>query len=277
MCPGLVGGQATEKAKEYGQPTLLHFVNVAARASRGSLYSRNAEQGSKIRAHVMRNYLEQKSKPSTRRDRSPPVLLKLSDHLNQFRLPPQRQRKGSNRETKQAFSGAHIADPAPARVKIKTIMPKNYQVLHEPMLVKPLGTDSLFKIPTPTSISKAETSTLLEYYHTSFWDNSLACNPEGNWMSIAISDPAIFHATLCLVALHKSQTRGAPQAKSYFWHRGEAMRLISRSLADPGQATSDATILAVAVLSSSDNSVSLDSPSSFLTVAHSPGVYTQGE
>lgn len=36
---------------------------------------------------------------------------------------------------------------------------------------------------------------------------------------------------------------------------GEAIRLISHNLADPGQATSDATIGAVAILSASDNSV----------------------
>ena len=76
-------------------------------------------------------------------------------------------------------------------------------------------------------------------------------------MSVAISDPAMFHATLCLVALHKVQTRGGPpQSKSYFWHRGEAMRLISQNLADPEKATSDATIGAVSILSASDNSVS---------------------
>ena len=74
-------------------------------------------------------------------------------------------------------------------------------------------------------------------------------------MSVAISDPAMSHATLCLVALQKAQTCRGPQANAYFWHPGEAIRLICHNLADPGQATSDATIGAVAILSASDNGV----------------------
>ena len=80
-------------------------------------------------------------------------------------------------------------------------------------------------------------------------------NLEGEKVPVAISDPTMFHATLCLVALHKAQTCRGPQANAHFWHRGEALRLISHNLANPGQATSDATIGAVAILSTSDNSV----------------------
>lgn len=98
--------------------------------------------------------------------------------------------------------------------------------------------------------------TLLEYYHTSFWANSLAVNPEGKWMSVALSDPAMLHATLCLVALHKFQTHGIPLANSYYFHRGEAMRMITTRLSDPKNATSDNTIGAIAILSTSDNTVS---------------------
>lgn len=136
-------------------------------------------------------------------------------------------------------------------------MPKDHRGSRDVASPVSLAKSILCSFPSPVYTSSLGTLALLEYYYHSFWDNSLAVNPEGKWMSVAISDPAIFHATLCLVALHKVQTYGGPHANSYFWHRGEAMRLISHNLADPGQATSDATIGAVAILSASDNSVSL--------------------
>ena len=134
-------------------------------------------------------------------------------------------------------------------------MLKDRQGLRDVVSPGSLANSILCDFPSPINTSPPGTLALLEYYYHSFWDNSLAVNPEGKWMSIAISDPAMFHATLCLVALHKAQTCRGPQANAYFLPRGEAVRLISHNLADPGQTTSDATIGAVAILSASDNSV----------------------
>ena len=240
----MTGGQTLKEMSEGRQPSTLRFINVAIAASQTRRPLRNAEEERIVRAHVMKDYLQQKVQPS----RSANLSLassSLSDHLVQFRLP-------ARQEPNQTHRGIKKVGSASARKSVGMIMPK-----HEVESVKPLENDIFHNVTSPIDTSTPGTTTLLEYYHTSFWDNSLAANPEGQWLSVAVSDPAILHATLCLVALHKLQTRREREMKFFLWQRGEAMRLISKNLNDPEQATSDATIAAVAVLCASDDSVSL--------------------
>ena len=247
-------GQTKKKARKGRQSSMLHFVKVAVTRSRAHFPVRDAQEERFIRAHVMKDYLQQKLKSSKPRS-TPPAVSKLSDHLTQFRLTSRGKQKGSRHGTKvTSDEGALTSISAPTTVR--AIMPKDSQSLRDVVSAWSLANSVQCNFPSSINVSTPGTLALVEYYYHSFWENSLAVNPEGIWMSVAISDPVIFHATLCRVALHKFQTRGGPQASSYFWHRGEAMRLISQNLADPGQATSDATIGAVAILSSSDNSVS---------------------
>ena len=249
-------GSKVENPKKRRQASALHFVNVAVSPSRVHLPVRDAREEKSIRAHVMKDYFRQKHK-SSKPGNMLPVVSKLSDHLIQFRLPSRGKRKRSRGVTKEVSSDERTSMSASSTKTIVAIMPKDHQSLRDVVSPRSLANRMSCSFPSPIDTSPPGTLTLLEYYYHSYWDNSLAVNPEGKWMSVAIPDPAMFHATLCLVALHKVQTCGGPQANSYFWHRGEAMRLISQNLADPRQATSDATIGAVAILSCSDNSVSL--------------------
>ena len=249
-------GRTTENATKGRQPSTLHFVKVAVNRSRTHFPVRDARDDRLIRAHVMNNYLQQKLLSSKPRYTSPAVA-KLSDHLTQFRLSSRGKKKGSRRGSKEVISDERTLMSMSATTKTRTIMPKDPRSFADVVSARSLANRILYNFPSPINISTPGMPALVEYYYRSFWDNSLACNPEGMWMSVAVSDPAMFHATLCVVALHKFQTRGGPQASSYFWHRGEAIRLISQNLADPEQATSDATIGAVALLSAADNSVSI--------------------
>ena len=256
--PGKPRDQTTEQAREGRQPTDLHFVTVAVNPLRGHFPVRKAEDERSIRAHVMRDYRRQK-KRAVEPIHSSPADSKLSDHLIQFRVPLRGKRKVSRRGTNEASLDEYTSTSASSPRKTRALMPKDQQQsLRKVVLSRSIVHNALYNNLSPFNTSTPEASALLHYYYHSYWDNSLAVNPEGQWMCVAASDPAMFHATLCIVALHKAQTRGGgPQANSYFWHRGEAMRLISQNLTDPTEAISDATIGAVAVLSASDNSVSL--------------------
>lgn len=143
--------------------------------------------------------------------------------------------------------------PASARSEVDDIVdilenpdrPSSWSPLHDLDMLDPFRT-------FPLDISKPDIL-LLEYYHSSFWANSYACNPEGRWMSVAWTDPAIIHATLCLVIIHRRDCLSIDISRDYFKHRGHAMKSIAGRLSDPKEAISDATIGAVAILSSSDH------------------------
>jgi hypothetical protein len=219
--------------------TSLRFVTVTAKSLTQHRSELNTDEARHVRSHVMKDYLRRQH--DTPKRRSSPNISTLSDHIGRFRFSPNPARKG----TRQSSETSRRRKPSSkVRPAIRMLVPKDLRILEDS-----------FALPLPIDQSTPGTMTLLEYYHTSFWANSLAVNPEGKWMSVAISDPAILHATLCLVALHKFQTKRVPLANSYFFHRGEAMRLITTHLDEPANATSDNNIGAIAVLSTSDNTL----------------------
>lgn len=77
-------------------------------------------------------------------------------------------------------------------------------------------------------------------------------NPEGKWFTYATTDPAVLNATLSLTAQHRAFATGNVGIEDYYFHRGEAIRLVTERLGNPAEELSDATIGAVALLASSD-------------------------
>jgi Fungal specific transcription factor domain len=92
---------------------------------------------------------------------------------------------------------------------------------------------------------------------TAYWTNSLANNPTGTFLSFAATDPALFHATLSVVCQHEGFMRRQPASRLFYFHRGEAIRIIAARIGNEVEAISDATIAAVAVLSIADVSRNL--------------------
>jgi hypothetical protein len=95
--------------------------------------------------------------------------------------------------------------------------------------------------------------------HHDFTQNSVAVNPEGSFFDFALTDAALMHATLSLVALHldlnyKAATDGVVR-NSYLQaihHQTEAVRDINRRLFVPGAHLSDGLIGTVAILANSE-------------------------
>ena len=69
--------------------------------------------------------------------------------------------------------------------------------------------------------------------------------------SVAISDPAPFHALLLVASIYLDHLRGLPpQGDRSAWHRLEAVRLINQRLGDPAERSREGTLHAVALMAS---------------------------
>lgn len=234
----------------------LHFVTIDASNASPNVV---AKQRKSLRAFVMRDYLRQKNDPSWH---FAPAKVdgRIESHISRFRskkpvstsIPKRRNKKSNRVQRRPSFDRPRRLVPALSDSDGRVIEPGDAK--HSPKTSRIHDLDSVDPFQTfNVDLSASETQDLLQYYHTSFWANSYACNPEGRWMSVALMDPAIIHATLSLVAIHRRDRYSIEMSKVYFKHRGEAMNIIASRLNDSKQATSDATIGAVAILSSSDH------------------------
>ena len=232
-------GSFSRASEENSGTTTLRFVTVSATSLKQHRSEVNTDEARHVRSHVMKDYLRRQH--DTQRRKSSPPVSTLSAHIGRFRLSSRPARDGA----KQSGESRRNAPSHKVKTTTRILVPKDPRL----QIGDPLS------MPLPIDTTTPGTMTLLEYYHTAFWSNSLAVNPEGRWLSVALSDPATLHATLCLVSLHKFQTKREPLTNSYFFHRGEAMRLITSRLNETANATSDDTIAAIAILSTSDNTL----------------------
>ncbi|OBT94644.1 hypothetical protein VE01_07982 [Pseudogymnoascus verrucosus] len=83
--------------------------------------------------------------------------------------------------------------------------------------------------------------------NTSYTINSFALNPEGNWISFSFKDPALLHATLGVVALHRDLLIHREPSADSLTHKGQAIHAINSRLLS-GQPPSDENLAVVAVL-----------------------------
>lgn len=90
--------------------------------------------------------------------------------------------------------------------------------------------------------------TLLLLDNTGFTVNAFAINYDDAWKPFSISDSALLHATLCLVAQHEDLIRGSEDSSDNLYHKCQALKLINNRLLDERDQVSDASITSVAIL-----------------------------
>jgi len=73
-------------------------------------------------------------------------------------------------------------------------------------------------------------------------------NPKDKWFNFAISDDALFHATMLHSAAHNSMLVGNSDLGDPIQLNTEAIRILNSRLGDPTRGISDLTIAAVACL-----------------------------
>jgi hypothetical protein len=84
--------------------------------------------------------------------------------------------------------------------------------------------------------------------NTGFTVNAFAVNYDDKWKPFSISDAALLHAILCLVAQHEDLLRGADDSSTSLYHKGQVMTLINQRLKDDPQNVTDASVTAIALL-----------------------------
>ena len=226
----------------------LRFVSVSGPKSQQNA---DKKERSSVRAFVMRDYLRQRSDPAWTFTPAK-VADRMTSHISRFRsagpaslTSPRRRKAATARDhrSEERKRNQRPLVPAPAETDDRS---SSFSTPHDLDMLDPYGI-------LPIELSDSSSQSLLQYYHTTFWANSYACNPEARWFSVALMDPAMIHATLSLVAIHRRDCFSIDLSEVYFKHRGEAMKIVARRLNDLKESLSDETIGAVALLSSSDN------------------------
>ncbi|KAL2801821.1 hypothetical protein BJX63DRAFT_150491 [Aspergillus granulosus] len=78
--------------------------------------------------------------------------------------------------------------------------------------------------------------------------NSTAHQFQTIWPRDAMSDPALFHATLYAGGSYLDIGRGEPQSEITLYHQAQAIKLVNERLSDPRTAVEDRTVLAITPL-----------------------------
>lgn len=97
-------------------------------------------------------------------------------------------------------------------------------------------------------LKNARAQALMYHYNKVLVNTLIPVNPKDKWFNYAISDEALFHATMLHSAGHNAMLSGNYDLADPFQLKLEAVRLVNRRLNDPVQSISDLTIAAVACL-----------------------------
>ncbi|KPI42640.1 uncharacterized protein AB675_2113 [Cyphellophora attinorum] len=176
-----------------------------------------------------------------------PVVAPIAERKGRFRLKPLPQR----RQAKPQNDGQPQGVPQTMNSDFVTLdgtddgataaCSRTGTLLSDILVMPPAFRSTILGIQNPSPA----TQSLVHYYLQDYWTNSTAVNPDGVWTSITLTDMAMLHAKLSLVALHRLDRFAAASKSSdvqkgrqssldlraaHLYHRGQAISLIQARL-----------------------------------------------
>ncbi|KAH7379836.1 hypothetical protein BKA64DRAFT_749989 [Cadophora sp. MPI-SDFR-AT-0126] len=89
---------------------------------------------------------------------------------------------------------------------------------------------------------------LMHHYNTVLVNTLIPVNPKNEWFNYAITDPALFHATMMHAAMHQRVVSGGLDQREQVQLKTNAIMMVNQRLGDPVLSKSDVTIGAVVCL-----------------------------
>ncbi|KAE9377230.1 hypothetical protein N431DRAFT_368979 [Stipitochalara longipes BDJ] len=195
-----------------------------------------------IRSHAMQAVVHERRNPESKNRKSASQTaaeteIKTSKELSgKFKLNTWKKKKRRKKGTaaQESESGDKVSgdDGDDVASEIQTVISPSLRAYGE----------------LPISTSSRRTQQLLYHYNTGFITNAFAINYDDTWKPFSTTDPALLHATLCLVAQHEDLVRGVEDSSENLFHKGEVMRLMNSRLLDGKYKVTDADVTSVALL-----------------------------
>ncbi|KAF8867341.1 hypothetical protein BDZ45DRAFT_795057 [Acephala macrosclerotiorum] len=229
----------------------LQFITLTERpASHKNDYSYT------VRSHAMQAFLhgkknakgdktKQKRGPSKDLDQQTPKQLSGKFKLASWSRKP-RTKKDKTLDIKDDTIEPSLVKDKDVRNEIQPSIPVQAYGNGLPISLKTTRTrELLYHCISPLSIYPLHLTRCAD--NTAFISNAFAINYDGAWKPFSITDSALLHATLCLVAQHEDLLRGLYESSESLFHKGEAMRLMNRRLLEKWHCISDADVTSVAL------------------------------
>jgi hypothetical protein len=194
----------------------------------------------RARAAVMNDYLRKTRSLDRKREPLAASSTDLQPITGRFRvnsLPVARSKRRNPTVKKAKKSDAEPAKPSRLLIEPTPTFLRSLDFRHATM-----------EDASPT------TRELLDYYLHSYWTNSAAVNPDGDWTVMTLADAAMVHAKLSLVALHRAdRSRSTTLPAEHLYHRGKAMTLLRGRFEQSPELLTQTDIGAVALLATVDD------------------------
>ncbi|PVH83944.1 hypothetical protein DL98DRAFT_652034 [Cadophora sp. DSE1049] len=183
----------------------------------------------RVRAHVMRDFQRKKHK-STKSNKPSKRSLLPNRESNLVGIEDQHAEPSSSGEPSR--EGEALPEETMALVRLPD--PQVVGML-EPFNTLPISGSPRLQL-------------LIHHYNTVLVNTLIPVNPKDKWFNYAITDPALFHATMMHAAMHQRVVSGGLDQREQVQLKTNAIMMVNQRLEDPVLSHSDVTIGAVVCL-----------------------------